>query len=70
MCTSAKVPETMGCRAQEDLLVACKTIDPEYGTLRLRALINLEEAGTAVLTVVSYTGVCIYITLYGHAYPG
>jgi hypothetical protein len=54
MCISAKVPETIGSRAQEDFLVACRTIDPEYGTSGLRALIDLEEASTAVLSVEDY----------------
>jgi hypothetical protein len=54
MCISAKVPETIGSRAQEDFLVACRTIDPEYGTSGLRALIDLEEAGTAIPSVEDY----------------
>jgi hypothetical protein len=54
MCMSAQVPETMGSRAQEDFLVACRTIDPEYGTSGLRALIDLEEAGIAVSSVEGY----------------
>ena len=54
MCISAEVPETMGSRAQEDFLVACRTIDPEYGTSGLRALIDLEDAGTAVPSVEDY----------------
>jgi hypothetical protein len=54
MSFSAEVPETKGSRAQEDFLVACRTIDPEYGTLGLRALIDLEDAGTAVLSVEDY----------------
>ncbi|KAF2828478.1 hypothetical protein CC86DRAFT_261803, partial [Ophiobolus disseminans] len=54
MCISAEVPETMGSRAQEDFLVACRTIDPEYGTLGLRALIDLEDAGTAIPSVEDY----------------
>jgi hypothetical protein len=51
---AAKVPETMGSRAQEDFLVACRTIDPEYGTSGLRALIDLEDAGTAIPSVEDY----------------
>jgi hypothetical protein len=54
MCISAHVSETMGLRAQEDFLVACRTIDPEYGTSGLRALIDLEDAGTAVPSVEDY----------------
>ena len=54
MCISAKVPETMGSRAQEDFLVTCRIIDPEYGTSGLRALIDLEEAGTAIPSVEDY----------------
>ncbi|KAI1670089.1 hypothetical protein L13192_05605 [Pyrenophora tritici-repentis] len=54
MCISAEVPETIGSRAQEDFLVACRTIDPEYGTSGLRALIDLEEAGTAIPSVEDY----------------
>jgi hypothetical protein len=54
MCISAQVPKTMGLRAQEDFLVACRTIDPEYGTLGLRALIDLEDAGTAITSVEDY----------------
>ena len=54
MCISANVPETMGSRAQEDFLVACRTIDPEYGTSGLRALIELEEAGKAIPSVEDY----------------
>jgi hypothetical protein len=54
MCISAKVPETMGSRAQEDFLVTCRTIDPEYGTSGLRALIDREEAGNAVPSVEDY----------------
>jgi hypothetical protein len=54
MCISAKVPEMMGSRAQEDFLVACRTIDPEYGTSGLRALIDLEEGGTAIPSVEDY----------------
>jgi hypothetical protein len=48
MCISAKVPETMGSRAQEDFL------DPEYGMSGLRAVIDLEEAGNAVPSVEDY----------------
>jgi hypothetical protein len=54
MCISAQVPETMGSRAQEGFLVACRTINPEYGTSGLRALIDLEDAGTAVPSVEDY----------------
>ncbi|KAF2820789.1 hypothetical protein CC86DRAFT_304141, partial [Ophiobolus disseminans] len=54
MCISAEVPETMGSRAQEDFLVACRTIDPEYGTSGLRALIDLEDASTAIPSVEDY----------------
>jgi hypothetical protein len=54
MCISAEVPKTKGLRAQEDFLVACRTIDPEYRTLGLRALIDLEDASTAVLLVEDY----------------
>lgn len=54
MCIAAKVPETIGSRAQEDFLVACRTIDPEYGTSGLRALIDLEDAGTTIPCVEDY----------------
>jgi hypothetical protein len=54
MCISAEVPETMGSRAQEDFLVACRTIDPEYGTSGLRALIDLEDDSTAIPSVEDY----------------
>ncbi|KAF2737725.1 hypothetical protein EJ04DRAFT_591278, partial [Polyplosphaeria fusca] len=54
MCIAANVPETMGSRAQEDFLVACRTIDPEYGTSGPRALIVLEEAGSAIPSVEDY----------------
>ena len=54
MCISAQVPKIIGSRAQEDFLVACRTINPEYGTSGLRALIDLEEAGTAVPSVEDY----------------
>jgi hypothetical protein len=54
MCIAAQVSETMGSQAQKDFLVTCRTIDPEYGTLGLRALIDLEDAGTAVPSVEDY----------------
>ncbi|KAF2733871.1 hypothetical protein EJ04DRAFT_564732 [Polyplosphaeria fusca] len=54
MCIAAQVPETMGSRAQEDFLVACRTIDLEYGTSGLRALIDLEEAGSAIPSMEDY----------------
>ena len=54
MCIAAKVPETIGSRAQEDFLIACRTINPEYGTSGLRALIDLEDAGTPILLVEDY----------------
>jgi hypothetical protein len=54
MCTSAKVPETIGSRAQDDFFVACRTIDSESGTLGLRARIGLEKADTAVPSVEVY----------------
>jgi hypothetical protein len=54
MCIAAQVPETMGSWAQEDFLVACRTIDPEYGMSGLQALINLEDAGTAIPSVEDY----------------
>ena len=54
MCISAKVLETIELRAQEDFLVAYRTVNLEYGTLGLRALINLEEASTAILLVEDY----------------
>jgi hypothetical protein len=55
MCMPAQVPETMGSRAQEDFLVACRTIDPEYGTSGLRALIDLKDAGTSIPLVKDYS---------------
>jgi hypothetical protein len=54
MCIATEVLETMGSRAQEDFLVACRTIDPKYGTSGLRALIDLEDASTAILLVEDY----------------
>jgi hypothetical protein len=54
MCIAAEVLETMGSWAQEDFLVACRTIDPEYGTLGLRALIDLEDAGSVIPSVEEY----------------
>ncbi|KAF1938014.1 hypothetical protein EJ02DRAFT_355431 [Clathrospora elynae] len=54
MCISAEVPETTGSRAQEDFLVVCRTIDPEYRTSVLRATIDLEEAGNAIPSVDDY----------------
>jgi hypothetical protein len=54
MCISAKVLETIGLRAQKDFLVACRTINLEYRTLGLRALINLKEASTTILSVEDY----------------
>jgi hypothetical protein len=54
ICIAAEVLETMGSQAQEDFLVACRTIDPKYGTLGLRALIDLEDASTAILLVEDY----------------
>jgi hypothetical protein len=54
MCMPAQVPETMGSRAQEDFLVACRTIDPVYGTSGLRALIDLKDAGTSIPLVKDY----------------
>ncbi|KAF2728668.1 hypothetical protein EJ04DRAFT_503734 [Polyplosphaeria fusca] len=54
MCIAAQVPASMGSRAQEDFLVACRMIDPEYGTSGLRALIDLEEAGSAIPSVKDY----------------
>jgi hypothetical protein len=54
MCISIKVPKIIGFRAQEDFLVACRTINLEYRTLGLRALINLKEASTAILLVEDY----------------
>jgi hypothetical protein len=54
MCISAQVPKTIGLRAQEDFLVACRTINLEYRTLGLCALINLKKASTAVLSVEDY----------------
>ncbi|KAI1669249.1 hypothetical protein L13192_06708 [Pyrenophora tritici-repentis] len=54
MCISAEVPKIIRLRAQEDFLVACKTINPRYSTLGLRALIDLEDAGTAIPSVEDY----------------
>jgi hypothetical protein len=54
MCIAAKVPKTMGLRVQEDFLVACRAINPKYSTSGLQALIDLEDAGTAVLLVEDY----------------
>jgi hypothetical protein len=54
MCMAAKVPKTMGSRAQEDFFVACRILNPEYGTSGLRALIDLEDAGTAIPSVEDY----------------
>jgi hypothetical protein len=51
---SAQVPKTIESRAQEDFLIACRTINLEYETLGLRALIDLEEASTALLLVEDY----------------
>jgi hypothetical protein len=51
MCMAAQVPETIGSSAQEDSLVACRTNDPKYSTLGLRALIDLEDASTAISLV-------------------
>jgi hypothetical protein len=54
MCMSAQVSKTIGLRVQEDFLVACRTIDLEYRTLGLRALINLKKASTTLLLVEDY----------------
>lgn len=54
MCIAADIPETTGSRAQEDFLIACKTIDPEYGTSGLRDLIDREVAGTTIPSVEDY----------------
>jgi hypothetical protein len=54
MCIAAKLPKPMGLRVQEDFLVACRTINPKYSTLGLQALIDLEDAVTAVLLVEDY----------------
>lgn len=54
MCIAADIPETTGSRAQEDFVIACRTIDPEYGTSGLRALIDLEEAGNTIPSVEDY----------------
>lgn len=54
MCIAADVPETMGSKAQKDFLIACRTINPEYGTSGLRALIDLEEAGATIPSVEDY----------------
>lgn len=54
MCIAADIPETTGSRAQEDFLIACKSIDPEYGTSGLRDLIDREEAGTTIPSVEDY----------------
>jgi hypothetical protein len=54
MCISAQVPKTIGLRAQKDFLIAYRTINLEYRTLGLRALIDLKKASTAVLLVEDY----------------
>jgi hypothetical protein len=54
MCISAKVCKTIGLRVQKDFLVTYRTINLEYETLGLRALINLKEASTTVLLVEDY----------------
>ena len=54
MCIAAEIPETTGSRAQEDFLIACRTIDPEYGISGLRALIDLEESGKTIPSVEDY----------------
>ena len=48
------VLEIIGSQAQEDFLIAYRTINLEYGTLGLRALIDLEDTSTAVLLVEDY----------------
>jgi hypothetical protein len=48
---NSEIGKTIAPRTQEDFLVACRTIDPEYGTSSLYALIEIEEAGTAVPSV-------------------
>jgi hypothetical protein len=60
----------MESRAQKNFLVACRIIDPEYGTSGLRALINLEEVGTAVLSVEDYVSkFTAYVTVWGYLLP-
>jgi hypothetical protein len=54
MCISVKILEIIGLRVQEDFLVVCRTINLEYGTLGLRALINLKKASTTILSVEDY----------------
>jgi hypothetical protein len=57
MCIAAQVPETMGSWAKKDFLVACRTIDPEYGTSGLQAPIDLKDVSTAVPSVEDYISV-------------
>jgi hypothetical protein len=54
MCISAQIPKTIELRAQKNFLIAYRTINLEYETLGLRALINLKEASTAILLVEDY----------------
>lgn len=46
MGKSINLPETDGVRPQEDFLVACKALDPEYATTCLRDVYRAENCGT------------------------
>jgi hypothetical protein len=41
-CKELKLAEMTGTRAQEDFLIACKVIDPEWATVFLRELYKME----------------------------
>jgi hypothetical protein len=56
MCISAEISKRKRLRAQEDFLVAYRTINLEYKTLGLRTLIDLKDTSTAVLLVEDYVG--------------
>lgn len=67
MCIAAEVPEIIGSQVQEDFLVACRIINPKYSTSGLRALINLENASTAIPSVEDY--VSKFTTYLKHVRP-
>jgi hypothetical protein len=57
MCKATQVPETIGISGTKRFLVACRASDPKYGMSGLQALVDLEDADTAISSVEDYVSI-------------
>jgi hypothetical protein len=64
LCVNVKLPEVDGHQAQEDFLVALKTVDSKYATACLREIYNKEQKGNKAGTYKSLEDYVAEVTTY------